>query len=104
MILISLASMITAGVLRSRLEPRLGAWNASLIAAAVYTSVIAGVALALPEVNEVPDGFPATDLWQFRLASLGGEAIIWATLGLLFGAVAERIMVEREPSLHPETA
>jgi len=99
MILISLATMIAAGVLRSRLEPRLGGWNSALIAAAAYVIVVAGVALALPEVNEVPDGFPAADLWQFRLASLGGQAILWACLGLLFGVAAERVLTAREQPL-----
>jgi predicted cobalt transporter CbtA len=104
MILISLAAMIAAGVLRSRLEPRLGGWNSALSAVAAYIIVVAGVALALPEVNEVPDGFPATDLWQFRLASLGGQAILWTWLGLIFGVAAERVLTDREPSLRPETA
>jgi hypothetical protein len=28
-------------------------------------------------------------LWRFRLASLGIEAVLWTTLGLAFGVVAE---------------
>ncbi|MGJ4948130.1 CbtA family protein [Bradyrhizobium sp. HKCCYLS20291] len=92
MILISLAAMVAAGMLRSRLLPRLGAWNAALVAAVVYIAVMTGVGLALPDVNEVPEAFPAAVLWQFRIASLGGQAIMWATLGLLFGVMAERLM------------
>ncbi len=45
------------------------------------------VALVLPAVNEVPDQFPAVVLWNFRIASLGAQFIMWATLGLLFGAL-----------------
>ena len=104
MILISIAAMIAAGVLRRGLAPRLGGWNAALLAAVAYIVVIAGVALALPAINETPDGFPATDLWQFRLASLGAHAIIWAMLGLLFGVAAERVLTDRELSLRSETA
>ncbi|HXY58450.1 MAG TPA: CbtA family protein [Methylocystis sp.] len=104
MILISLASMIAAGVLRSRLEPRLSGWNSALIAAAAYVIVVAGVALALPDVNEVPDGFPAADLWRFRLASLGGQAIMWAAFGVLFGVAAERLLAQRETSLYPQAS
>ncbi|GLH79431.1 membrane protein [Bradyrhizobium sp. SSBR45G] len=92
LILISLAVIIAAGMLRIRLLPRLGAWNAALIAAGVYVAVMIGISLALPDVNEVPEEFPATVLWQFRVASLGGQAIMWATLGLLFGVLAERLM------------
>jgi predicted cobalt transporter CbtA len=92
MILISLAAMIAAGMLRIRLLERVGAWNAALIAAGVYIVIMTGVGLALPDVNEVPEEFPATVLWQFRVASFGGQAIMWATLGLLFGVFAERQM------------
>jgi predicted cobalt transporter CbtA len=99
MILISLAAMIIAGMLRLRLRQRFGNWNAALISAAVYVVIVSGVALALPDVNEVPEGFPATVLWQFRIASLGGQAVLWVALGLLFGVAAERVIAEREPAL-----
>jgi len=94
MILISLAAMIAAGMLRLRLLSQLGAWNAALIAAGVYIVVMTGVGFALPVVDEVPEGFPAAVLWQFRVASFGGQAIMWATLGLLFGVFAERQMAQ----------
>ena len=94
MILISVAAMIAAGMLRNRLNPRFGLWNSALIAAGAYIVVMAGVALALPNVNEVPEEFPATVLWQFRIASLSGQLIMWATLGLLFGVAAERLIAQ----------
>ena len=100
MILISLAAMIAAGMLRLRLNARFGHWNAALIAAGAYIVVVSAVAMALPDVNEVPEGFPATVLWQFRIASLGGQAIMWGALGLLFGIAAERVFAEHEPALH----
>jgi predicted cobalt transporter CbtA len=103
MILISLAAMIAAGMLRLRLKPRFGNWNAALIAAGIYVVIVSGVAMALPDVNEVPEAFPATVLWQFRIASLGGQAIMWGALGLLFGVAAERIFAEREPALRRST-
>ncbi len=67
-----------------------GEWNAALIAGAAYLVVVIIVALALPAVNEVPEGFPAVVLWQFSIASLGAQAIMWATIGLAFGALTER--------------
>ena len=48
------------------------------------------VSLALPSVNETPEGFPAVVLWQFRIASAGAQLIMWTTIGLVFGALAER--------------
>lgn len=103
MILISLAAMIAAGMLRLRLTPRFGNWNAALMAAAAYVVVVSAVAMALPGVNEVPEGFPATVLWQFRIASLGGQAIMWGALGLLFGVAAERVFAAHEPRLRRST-
>jgi hypothetical protein len=68
MIALSLAAMIVAGMLRSRLRPRHGGWNAVVIAAAAYLIAMTAICLALPTVNEVPEQFPATVLWQFRIA------------------------------------
>lgn len=103
MILISLAAMVAAGMLRLRLNSRFGNWNAALVSAGVYVIIVGAVATVLPEVNEVPEGFPATVLWQFRIASLGGQAIMWGALGLMFGVVAERLFAEREPALRRST-
>jgi predicted cobalt transporter CbtA len=103
MILISLASMIAAGMLRLRLNQRFGNGNAALIAAGVYVVVVSAIAFVLPGVNEVPEGFPATVLWQFRIASLGGQAIMWGALGLLFGVAAKRVVAEHEPALRRST-
>ena len=90
MIAISLAAMIAAGMLRLRLLGRYGAWNAFLISGAAYLIVVIAAGLALPAINEVPAEFPAVVLWQFRIASLGAQLIMWATIGLLFGALTER--------------
>jgi hypothetical protein len=95
MIAISLAAMIASGMLRARFQPRLGTWNAVLIAGAAYLITMLIVGLALPTVNEVPEQFPAVVLWQFRIASLGAQIIMWGTLGLAFGALAERVSLSR---------
>jgi predicted cobalt transporter CbtA len=34
-------------------------------------------------------------LWQFRLASLGTQAVLWITLGLGFGWLTERSLAAR---------
>lgn len=95
MIAISLAAMIAAGMLRLRLLARFGAWNAFLIAAAAYLVVVVAAGLALPAINEVPPQFPAAVLWRFRIASAGAQLIMWATIGLFFGAAAEHIAAPR---------
>jgi predicted cobalt transporter CbtA len=88
MIAISLAAMIAAGMLRLRLLPRHGTQNALLISGAAYLIVVIAAGLALPAINEVPAEFPAVVLWQFRIASLGAQLIMWATIGLVFGALS----------------
>ena len=89
MIAISLAAMIASWMLRNWLVPRYGRWNAALIGVAAYLIVVVAVGLAPPDVNEVPEAFPAVVLWQFRMASAGAQLIMWSTIGLGFGALAE---------------
>jgi predicted cobalt transporter CbtA len=90
MLAFSVVAMIAAAVLRKRLAGRLGGWNAALIAAGGYVIAVIVVARILPGINEVPDVFPAVVLWQFRVASFGMQLIMWATIGLAFGALTER--------------
>ena len=52
--------------------------------------VIAIVQYVLPEFNEVPEQFSAVVLWRFRVAALGIQVVLWTTIGLLFGVLAER--------------
>ena len=46
----------------------------------------------MPAINEVAPDFPAVTLFRFRIASLAIQASVWATLGLLFGALADRVL------------
>jgi predicted cobalt transporter CbtA len=95
MIAISLAAMIGSATLKRLFIPRFGEWNANLLAAACYIVIVVLAGLLLPVINEVPEEFPAVVLWKFRVASLGAQFIMWATLGLLFGAVIRRPITER---------
>jgi hypothetical protein len=90
MIGISLIAIVGAVNFRRVLIARYGAWNATLMVVAYYLVVMVAAALLLPAVNEVPDEFPAVVLWKFRVASLAAQLIMWATLGLLFGALTQR--------------
>ena len=96
MIAISIVAATAAVRIRRDLLPRLSAWNATLAAAGAFLALIAVAELILPAVHEVPAGFPAEVLWHFRIASLGTEAVLWAGIGLGFGAAAERL-IERRP-------
>jgi hypothetical protein len=95
MMLISIAALTGAVILRQRLVRRHGPWSAALIASACYIAVVAAAQLVLPVIDEVPDGFPAVVLWKFRIASLGMQFVMWATIGLLFGWLTERATTAR---------
>ncbi|MET0237585.1 MAG: CbtA family protein [Kibdelosporangium sp.] len=90
MVLISLVVAVVATVVARRLAGRLGSWNAVVAGALGYLVVISVVALVLPRINEVPEGFPASLLWNFRVASLGTQLVLWAAIGLIFGVFTER--------------
>jgi hypothetical protein len=90
MIAISLATMVFSLKLRRRVAAKLGAWNGSIVAALVFVAIIAAVQLSMPVINEVPATFPAVLLWKFRVTAIGMQVIMWATIGLLFGAMVER--------------
>lgn len=90
MIAISLAATVFSLKLRRHAVARFGAWNGAIVAGAVFIVIIAVVQLGLPSINEVPATFPAALLWKFRLAALGMQAIMWTTIGLLFGVLVER--------------
>ncbi len=98
MMAISIASTLGALRLRRHLLPRHGAWNASLLALAAYLIVIAAFFIILPGINEVPAAFPAVTLWNFRLASLGIQTILWGSIGVMFGYAGARVIAARPQS------
>jgi predicted cobalt transporter CbtA len=102
MIAICVLAAIAATQLGRQFAARLGSWDAALLAAAAFLALVALAGWALPAVDEVPADFPATVLWRFRLASVGTQLVLWATYGLLFGALTERaqrrLAQERQPA------
>lgn len=92
MIVASIAALLIAARVGRRLVARMGSWNAVLVGGATFIVLVACVEILLPSINEVPDGFPAAVLWRFRVTSLGVEAILWTTIGLAFGALAENAL------------
>jgi hypothetical protein len=100
-----------------KLQERFGNWNATLIAGGCFILAFGMVMFALPELGllatnvkeygahatETPlpltdpkgtivfPGFPADDLYEFRLYSVGSQIILWAVIGLVFAPLAERL-------------
>lgn len=93
-------------------------WNATLIAGGGFVVAIGAVMLALPTLgmlaanvteygahdtetplplldyqgNIVFPGFSADVLFQFRLYSVGAQLILWGSIALVFGPLAERLV------------
>jgi predicted cobalt transporter CbtA len=81
---------VWAGVALSRWAARYG--EVARLAGGVLGLVVTVVAayLILPRINEVPETFPATLLWQFRFASLGTQATLWLLLGFGYAVAVDR--------------
>jgi Probable cobalt transporter subunit (CbtA) len=80
-----------------RLAGRLGWWNATLVGAGAYLAGIAVAMWLLPAVDETPAGFPADDLYAFRLTALGTQLVLWTTIAVVFARLADRLL-DRTPS------
>ena len=102
MLVISLVLAAFSVVVARRLEPALGVWNAVIAAVALFVVLVGLSEWAMPVSQEVGPDFPAVTLNHFRIASFGIQMSIWATLGLLFGALTERSMRERPIAVTPE--
>lgn len=75
-----------SGLLRAR---RLSTPARHVIVGAGLVAVIGGLFVGLPPTAD-PGDFPAGLLWNFRLASLGTQLVMWLGLGVVFGALCER--------------
>lgn len=89
-IAISIASMTISLQLAHRFIRRFGVWNGSLLAAFLYVLLTVTLLSFLPVIDEVPQAFPASLLWKFRIASEEMQLLLWSTLGILFGWLTER--------------
>lgn len=88
MLLVSVVATVLAILLARRLWDRMGGWNAGIVAGVVWLAVIVLIQIAMPSVNEIPPDFAADVLWRFRATTIGIHAILWAVIGLVFGALA----------------
>ena len=104
MIVLSIAFAAGAAWLGRALADRLGAWNATLCGFGAYIVAVGLAMLVLPPVSETPQpvvsaagtiiypGFPADDLFHFRLYSVGTQLVMWVTVGLVAGALFDRLL------------
>ncbi|MFI5776320.1 CbtA family protein [Nocardia sp. NPDC051570] len=116
MMLLSVVLLLAAIWLGRRLQARLGNWYATLVSAVAFVVVIAVVIALLPSLGhlsvdkaygdfatETPQpltdpsgrivfpGFPADDLFYFRLYSVLAQAILWTVIGVGFASLSTRL-------------
>jgi predicted cobalt transporter CbtA len=107
MVVLSVTGIVLAVMVRRRILHRFGEWNATLLVGGGYVVAMIICYLVLPGINEVPQQavpgvvgavtdagvtFPPTVLWNFRTASLGIQLVMWTTIALAFGGLAERLL------------
>ncbi|MEV7416166.1 CbtA family protein [Streptomyces sp. NPDC089919] len=96
MILLSVLLGVGAIILGRRLAPRLGNWNATLTALAGFVVATGLAFLVLPDnTDAVKPEFPAAVLWDFRVASVSVQVVMWAVFGVVFGVLAQRLLAHR---------
>jgi predicted cobalt transporter CbtA len=101
MIVVSVGAMVSSVLVGRGIGRKHGAWTGAIAGGALYIVVIAIAQTILPDIQEVPDNYPALTLYRFRMANLGIQAVIWTTIGLLFGYLTERSMQAGRAILRP---
>ncbi|MFI6599667.1 CbtA family protein [Nonomuraea sp. NPDC050536] len=93
MVLVGLAATAIAVATARRVTA--GPWARWAAGVAAFLVPVIAAWQLLPAVNEVPADFPATLLWQFRVASLGTQLVFWTAFGVLFGWLCDRAVRRR---------
>ncbi len=90
LVAISVIGAVTAVLVGRHLAARWGAWYAGLAAVGGYLLVTTVAVALLPGYNEIPTGFPAALLYEFRTASFVTSLILWAVLGVVLAELSHR--------------
>ncbi|MFF1380483.1 CbtA family protein [Streptomyces sp. NPDC058308] len=101
MMVLSVLLAIAATLLGKRLVPALGAWYATVVAVLGFAVAIGLAYEFLPVINDVPEHFPAALLWRFRLSALAMQATLWGAFGLIFGELAQRLLLPKPAAPTP---
>ena len=100
---ISTVAAVTSVLVSRRFADRIGSWWAALIGIAGYLLVCLSAIALLPSYNEVPDDFPATVLYSFRMASFVTQLALWAVLGVVLAELVHRLVRRIAPPAASES-
>jgi hypothetical protein len=118
MVVASVVLLVLCAWLGRRLAAKYGTWRASLIAGATFVAAVGVVMAVLPQIGHLPvnrreyglhatetpqplrnshgtivyPGFPADVLFNFRLYSVAAQGLLWATIGIVFAPLADRLL------------
>ncbi|MBY8856121.1 CbtA family protein [Nocardia sp. CA2R105] len=116
MVVISAVVLVAAIWLGRKLQARLSNWNSALVSALAFVVIVAVAIVLLPSLGhlsvnhaygdyatETPQplkdpgghivfpGFPADDLYLFRLYSFAAQLLLWTVIGVGFASLAPRL-------------
>ncbi|MDP9391776.1 MAG: CbtA family protein [Actinomycetota bacterium] len=95
-VVVALLVSASVSVLRSR---GVGIPMTTIAAVMVGAVLVALILVLFPHSPDtIPADVPAAVVWDFRLALLGQLAVMWATLGLVGGALVERLTRRSAPA------
>lgn len=85
-----LLALVAAARVMWSVRPDAAPWRRPVYGAGTFAALAGFLVLVLPGIDEVPAGFPASQLWEFRLSSLGTQAVLWSVLGVGYGIASLR--------------
>jgi predicted cobalt transporter CbtA len=86
-----ITAMLVAALISVLQERGAGTAAIAVAATVLTTALLALVIVFLPDSPDViPADVPATVIWNFRLASLGQQVVLWITFGLAGGWLLDR--------------
>lgn len=100
MLLVSVVAAVIAVNAARKVIAASGVWAGAIAGVALYLVIMAVAGALFPTINEVPANFSADVLWKFRTSSLGIQLVLWTTVGLVFGPVAERLLQPKARFAH----
>jgi len=99
---VSVGFAVVAAAVALRLTPRIGGWTATAVGSVGYLAAVGLANAVLPDFDETPGAltdasgnmvfpeFPADVLADFRMYSIGTQAVLWLVLGASFAVLISR--------------
>lgn len=94
-LVIGLAAVWAAVLAFRAPRPQAPQWLRAAAGVTAFLIVVTIGYVLLPTIDEVPDTFPPSLLYTFRVTSLGTQVVLWTALGLAFAALLSRQGADR---------